>query len=100
MKDLDLDYWTILRLLLSVREIESRGVGTNVGQDMKLKRKLGTSLKCCIVFTFFRDASFGTCLYNLTILDCLRAIQKVPHLKCIYTHDLSKAQSHVSPTYL
>ena len=54
MKDLDLDYWTIFRLLLSVREIESRGVGTNVGQDMKLKRKLGTSLKCCIVFYIFQ----------------------------------------------
>ncbi|XP_028852792.1 dual specificity protein phosphatase CDC14B isoform X4 [Denticeps clupeoides] len=24
----------------------------------------------------FRDASFGTCMYNLNILDCLRAIQK------------------------
>ncbi|CAL8251041.1 unnamed protein product [Boreogadus saida] len=24
----------------------------------------------------FRDASFGTCLYNLSILDCLHAIQK------------------------
>lgn len=25
----------------------------------------------------FRDASFGTCMYNLNILDCLRAIYKV-----------------------
>lgn len=28
---------------------------------------------------FFRDASFGTCLYNLNILDCLRAVHKVGH---------------------
>lgn len=25
----------------------------------------------------FRDASFGTCMYNLNILDCLRAVNKV-----------------------
>lgn len=29
-------------------------------------------LLCC------RDASFGTCMYNLNILDCLRAVSKVP----------------------
>ncbi|KAM3867452.1 dual specificity protein phosphatase CDC14B [Diretmus argenteus] len=27
----------------------------------------------------FRDASFGTCMYNLNILDCLRAIHKALH---------------------
>uniref|UniRef100_A0AAY4DRI3 protein-tyrosine-phosphatase n=1 Tax=Denticeps clupeoides TaxID=299321 RepID=A0AAY4DRI3_9TELE len=31
----------------------------------------------CFVFFFLPlDASFGTCMYNLNILDCLRAIQK------------------------
>ncbi|XP_049619566.1 dual specificity protein phosphatase CDC14B isoform X2 [Syngnathus scovelli] len=27
----------------------------------------------------FRDASFGTCMYNLDILDCLRAVHKALH---------------------
>ncbi|XP_077376851.1 dual specificity protein phosphatase CDC14B isoform X4 [Festucalex cinctus] len=27
----------------------------------------------------FRDASFGTCMYNLNILDCLRAVHKALH---------------------
>lgn len=31
----------------------------------------------------FRDASFGTCMYNLNILDCLRAIHKVRFLRLI-----------------
>lgn len=30
---------------------------------------------------FYRDASFGTCMYNLNILDCLRGVHKVRHLK-------------------
>lgn len=32
---------------------------------------------------FFRDASFGTCLYNLNILDCLRAVHKVGHFRLV-----------------
>lgn len=28
-----------------------------------------------------RDASFGTCMYNLNILDCLRAVHKVHHFQ-------------------
>lgn len=36
------------------------------------------NFKC---FMFYRDASFGTCMYNLNILDCLRGVHKVCHLK-------------------
>ncbi len=36
------------------------------------------------LFTFFlpyRDAAFGNCTYDLTILDCLQGIRKVRVLK-------------------
>uniref|UniRef100_A0A8C6LNL0 Cell division cycle 14B n=1 Tax=Nothobranchius furzeri TaxID=105023 RepID=A0A8C6LNL0_NOTFU len=32
--------------------------------------------QCSNYATFSRDASFGTCMYNLGILDCLRAVHK------------------------
>lgn len=33
-----------------------------------------------------RDASFGTCMYNLNILDCLRAVQKVCHFRVRFVY--------------
>lgn len=35
-------------------------------------------LNVIVLSVFNRDASFGTCMYNLNILDCLCAIYKVP----------------------
>lgn len=31
----------------------------------------------CLLISLFRDASFGNCTYNLTVLDCLQGIRKV-----------------------
>ena len=31
----------------------------------------------CVCVCIYRDASFGNCTYNLTILDCLQGIRKV-----------------------
>lgn len=43
--------------------------------------KHSSYLVCHYVFMFFRDASFGTCVFNLDILDCLHAVHKVCNLK-------------------
>lgn len=45
---------------------------------------------------FSRDASFGTCMYNLNILDCLHAVHKVHRFIVVFHFLLCHVANEIS----